>query len=146
MLPLINEVKMSTKKLLSKFIPSIWQGYRERSRIKAKHLRNLNKLRKGEDVFADFGENEEYTLGHWAGTRHSQTLEEIRSEGTVQSDMSYRIPSDQSRERIEELTQSTIKRIRVKNVISFVSILLFSLLLLAVVSGIGAAVATYITC
>lgn len=137
---------MSTRELLSKFVPSIWQGYRERSRIKTKHLNNLNKLRKGEDVFADFEENKEYTLGHWAGSRHSQTIEEIRSEGTVQSDMSYRIPSDENRERIETLTESTIRRIRVKNVLSFVSILLFSLLLLAVVSGISAAVATYITC
>ena len=97
-------------------------------------------------MFADFEENEEYTLGHWAGTRHSETIEQIRSEGTVQSDMSYRVPSDQSRERIETLTESTIKRIRVKNVLSFVSILIFALLLLAVVSGISAAVATYLTC
>ena len=137
---------MSTRKLLSKFIPSVWQGYRERSRIKTKHLNNLNKLRKSEDLYADFEENQVYTLGHWAGTRHSQTLEEIRSEGTVQSDMSYRIPSDQSRDRIENLTESTVRRVRVKNVLSFVSILLFSLLLIAVVSGVSAAVATYITC
>jgi hypothetical protein len=97
-------------------------------------------------VFADFEQNDEYMLGHWAGTRHSQTIEEIRSEGTVQSDMSYRIPSDENRERIESLTKSTINRIRIKNVLSFLWTLLFLLLLLAAVSGIGAVVATGITC
>jgi hypothetical protein len=103
-------------------------------------------LKENEDIFLDFGENEEYTLGHWAGVKHSQTLESIKSEGIVQSDGSYRIPSNQNREQIKSHTESTIKRIRIKNVVSFVSIILFSLLLFATVSGISVAVTTYITC
>lgn len=122
---------MSWKKALSKLVPDPWRGYQERNRIKSKHIQNLNKLRNEEDVFVEFGQLDTYSLGHWTESKHSKTVERIRSVGTVQSDQSYHIPSEEDRREIKDLTENTVKWIRVRNLASFIFTILFIFFLIA---------------
>lgn len=107
----------------SSFVPKTFSkvlGYfEERNKIKSRHIRNLRRLRNDSEVILDFSDLERYTLGSWAATKHDQVVDNIRTSGVLTEGDSYEIPERSDREEIEQLTQSAVRRIRIKNTVSF---------------------------
>lgn len=105
--------------VVTRFLPQPWKGVRVRKQIKATHLENIRRLENEQTVKCDFDKLDESLLGEFASKKHFQTKSRIKSVGS-RKEAGFSVYNRSDREAIKGLSRSTIRRIRVKNVISIV--------------------------
>lgn len=124
-------------KLVTRFLPRFWEGVRVRNQIKAIHIENIRRLENEQPVKCNFDTIEESLLGEFASQKHFKTKARISSVGS-QKRNGYSIHKRSDRSEITNLSESTVRRIRMKNILSIlfwvVFVLVFVLLLGIIIS------------
>lgn len=110
---------MSKWGLISDYLPSVKQKIRNRNSIKTTHINNIQSIENDREIKTSFSSEEEESLGEFAGKKHFEVIEFSKNNGYSSQEGHFKIHGDDNKRAFKKKTKSTIRRIRIKNTLSF---------------------------